>query len=213
MKIQKYSSVYWYFEYSAFVDRVLSVIGLIVLLPVFLIIMVVFKIENPTWPLLFKQQRVGRFGKLFWMYKFTTLPSGFPAMPTKQMLLQNPKVGPVVRFLRSSRLNELPQLWNVVKGEMKFVGPRPAITQDVAILDFRKNTFLQDLYPGLTFIDRAYGDESLSTEERKVCELSYGKSWCVKGFFVKDICVLSRSFLVVIYSLFKFIPYEYKKVS
>lgn len=202
-----------YFECSALIDRVLALIGIIVLLPALGVVAVLFKTENPTWPLFFKQQRVGRYGKLFWVYKLTTLPPEFPQMPTKQMELCKPPIGFVAHFLRQSRLNELPQLWNIVKGEMKFVGPRPVIVEDVGVLQFRKNTFLQDLYPGFTFVDRVFGDEDLSLFQREEYEKQYGFVWNVFFIFWWDCVILFRSFVLMCVLFTKYVRmYEKAKL-
>jgi lipopolysaccharide/colanic/teichoic acid biosynthesis glycosyltransferase len=113
-------------------DIVLSIVTLILFSPLMLICYLAIKIDDGG-PAIFAQERVGRFGRTFNIYKFRTMYTSAPKnLPTH--LLQNAGsfITPVGRFLRTSSLDELPQLWNILKGDMSIVGPRPPLPREVA---------------------------------------------------------------------------------
>lgn len=106
-------------------DAVLSLLGLIVFSPVFLLVYVLIKREDGG-PVIFRQERVGYKGKLFVLYKFRSMKVEAEADGTPRLCKEDDKrLTKVGRFLREHHLDELPQLWNVLKGDMSFVGPRP----------------------------------------------------------------------------------------
>ena len=106
-------------------DAVLSLLGLIVFSPVFLIVYILIKREDGG-PAIFHQERVGYKGKIFVLYKFRSMKVEAEANGTPQLCKQDDdRLTKVGRFLREHHLDELPQLWNVLKGDMSFVGPRP----------------------------------------------------------------------------------------
>lgn len=103
--------------------------GLILLSPLFLAVSLLLKIKEPKSPLFFRQKRIGQFGKPFYILKFTTM-RGDEAndLPQNNITVANDeRFTPTGRLLNKYKLNELPQLWNVLKGEMSFVGPRPDV--------------------------------------------------------------------------------------
>ena len=130
------------------IDLVLACIGLLLVLPFFPLIGLLIKLDS--WgPVLYRCDRIGKDGKLFKMYKFrtmfeTTLPVGASVCPE-----DDPRVTPFGRILRRTKINELPQLLNVLKGEMTFVGPRPE-APDLAALypDIRQGHFYRDTWTG-----------------------------------------------------------------
>ena len=105
-------------------SRSCALVGLLLLLPLFLTIAVAIKIES-RGPVLFHQKRFGKDKRVFTMHKFRSMHSGTCRRNLKQAKKNDPRVTRVGRFLRKTSLDELPQLWNVVKGDMRLVGPRP----------------------------------------------------------------------------------------
>ena len=127
-------------------DIVVSLAGLIVLLPVLLVIVVLIKIRMPG-PVFFCQQRVGRHGKLFSLVKFRTMLGGLPG--GNITVKGDNRITPTGAFLRRYKLDELPELWNVLKGDMSFVGPRPDVPGYADRLTGRERRIL-DIRPGIT---------------------------------------------------------------
>lgn len=132
------------------IDFALSLIAMIMLWPVFLIIAILIKLDSKG-PILFKQKRVGKGKKNFYILKFRTMRAETPKdMPTH--LLNNPEVyiTRVGKFLRKTSLDELPQIINILKGEMSIIGPRPALWNQHDLIEYRDKYGSNDIYPGLT---------------------------------------------------------------
>lgn len=116
-----------YLKFKRLIDIILSLLGLIVLSPVFLILIVAIKLDSKG-PVLFKQKRVGIHKTHFNIFKFRTMRIDTPK-DTPTHLLENPEqwITKVGKFLRKTSLDELPQIINILKGEMSIIGPRPAL--------------------------------------------------------------------------------------
>ena len=163
-------------------DVFFTVLGLLLILPVFGVIALCIRLDSPG-PVLFKQKRVGRDGEEFWFYKFRSMVSDAEA---KRHLLEmhNERSGPVFkmrndpritrvgRVLRKFSLDELPQLLNVLKGEMSLVGPRPALPKETAAYTSRQRQRLISL-PGVTGLWQVSGRASLSFERSIELDLYY----------------------------------------
>lgn len=140
-------------------DLVFTIPGLILLLPLFLIIAVWIKLDSEG-PVFFLQERVGYQGKTFRIYKFRTMIRDAAKLGPSITIGQDPRITGSGRFLRRTKLDELPQLINVIKGEMSLVGPRPEVTCYVNLYSDEQRSVLE-LMPGIT--DPAslkYRDES-----------------------------------------------------
>lgn len=132
------------------IDFILSLLGLIVLSPVFLVLIIAIKVDSPG-PVLFRQKRVGIHKTHFSILKFRTMRIDTPKdMPTH--LLQNPEqyITGVGRFLRKTSLDELPQIVNILRGDMAVVGPRPALWNQYDLIEERDKYGANDIRPGLT---------------------------------------------------------------
>ncbi len=128
-------------------DRSVSFIGLVVLLPVFLIVAVLIRLKMPDGPVFFKQKRVGRNGQLFTMIKFRSMSSNHSGGPIS--IAGESRITPLGAKLRRFKLDELPELWNVLIGDMSFVGPRPDVPGYADTLEGDDREFLL-LRPGIT---------------------------------------------------------------
>jgi len=156
--------LYLYFKRA--MDIVLSLIALIILSPVLLIVAAVIKATSPG-PVFFKQKRVGLKKTHFMIYKFRTMRTDAPKdAPTH--LLQNAQsfITPVGKFLRASSLDELPQLINILKGEMSIVGPRPALWNQFDLIAERDKYRANDVLPGLTGLAQINGRDELPIDEK-----------------------------------------------
>ncbi|QXE01068.1 sugar transferase [Terribacillus sp. DMT04] len=164
-------------------DIVLSISGIILLLPVFVICALIIKVEDSKGTIFFKQERVGKNGQVFFMYKFRSMVSNAEDLLEK-LLEQNEASGPMFKmkddprvtiigkFLRRTSVDELPQLFNVLKGEMSLVGPRPALPREVEeYTSYEKQRLL--VRPGLTCFWQVSGRSSLGFEEQIKLDLEY----------------------------------------
>lgn len=125
-------------------------------------------------PVIFRQVRVGRNGKHFVCYKFRTmLPSAPSDRPTASFVDAERFITPVGRFLRRSSLDELPQLWNVLRGDMSLVGPRPLIPNEKEIHELRKRCGVYRLRPGLTGLAQISGRDDLNDREKARLDSRY----------------------------------------
>ena len=132
------------------IDLILSVIIFLILLPVFVIIIFAIKIDSKG-PVFFKQKRVGKGKSYFEILKFRTMYIDTPKdMPTH--LLENPEafITKVGKFLRKTSLDEFPQLINIIKGDMSFIGPRPALWNQYDLIEERDKYHANDIRPGMS---------------------------------------------------------------
>ncbi|WP_240033952.1 sugar transferase [Planococcus salinus] len=165
------------------IDILGSLVGLLVLVPFYLIVGLLIKLEDPKGPVLFKQQRVGKDGKLFNMYKFRSMVSN--AEELKETLRKqnevsgpvfkikyDPRVTKVGRFIRKTSIDELPQLFNVLKGDMSLVGPRPPLPDEVEQYTSYERQRIS-VTPGLTCYWQVYGRSNVEFEEWVELDLQY----------------------------------------
>lgn len=128
-------------------DRLVSFIGLVILLPVLIVIVILVKVRMPGGPVFFVQRRVGKNGRLFRMYKFRTM--NVDAGDSSVTVAGESRITPLGAKLRKYKLDELPELWNVLKGDMSFVGPRPDVPGYADVLQGEDREVLK-LRPGIT---------------------------------------------------------------
>ena len=148
-------------------DVILSLIALIVLSPLFLLIALAIRLDSPGG-VIFSQKRVGMHKKLFSIYKFRTMRSDTPHdVPTNDLAGSTSYITPVGRFLRMTSLDELPQLWNILKGEMSLIGPRPALWNQYDLIALRDQYGANDVRPGLSGWAQVNGRDYLSRDLEK----------------------------------------------
>ena len=128
-------------------DRLMSLIGLLVLWPLLLVVAILIKIKMPGGPVIFKQKRVGRHGKLFTMHKFRTMTVSHSGSSVS--VAGETRITPLGAVLRKYKLDELPELWDVFVGNMSFVGPRPDVPGYADQLQGEDRKILE-LRPGIT---------------------------------------------------------------
>ena len=145
-------------------DFMLSLVGLILLLPVLLIIALIIKLTSPG-PVFFKQKRVGKNKTYFNILKFRTMRTDTPK-DTPTHLLANPDqyITPIGKVLRKTSLDELPQIINILKGDMSIIGPRPALWNQYDLIEERDRYGANDILPGLTGWAQINGRDELEID-------------------------------------------------
>lgn len=175
-------------------DFIVALIGMLLLWPFFLIIALVIK-STSKGPILFRQKRLGRNKKEFYILKFRTMRTDTPSdMPTH--LLQDPDffITKVGKFLRKTSLDELPQIINILQGEMSIVGPRPALWNQYDLINERDKYGANGIKPGLTGWAQVNGRDELIIEEKAKLDGEYSKQI---SFFFDSKVVLITIFIVL----------------
>jgi O-antigen biosynthesis protein WbqP len=154
-------------------DLFLSIVLLLICSPLFFIISLMIKITSPG-DVLFKQLRVGKGKKNFEIYKFRTMHSKTPRDVPTHLLCQPEKfITPVGKFLRKTSLDELPQLFNILKGEMSFIGPRPALYNQEDLIQERDRYGVHSILPGITGWAQVNGRDELSIRDKAIFDRFY----------------------------------------
>ena len=153
-------------------DLLMSVFALVVLLiPAILVALIV--LLTSKGPIIYWSDRVGQYNKIFKMPKFRTMLVDTPAVATHLMINVEQHLTPVGSFLRKSSLDELPQLWSIMKGDMGFVGPRPALFNQDDLIALRTNQGVHKLVPGITGWAQIQGRDELLIPEKVAMDVYY----------------------------------------
>ena len=174
-------------------DFTVSLLLIIFLSPVFLLIGIVIAIDAGN-PVIYKQYRVGRDNKLFYIYKFRTMRRGVRNVATAELKDSEKYITKSGKFLRKTSLDELPQLVNVLLGDMSFVGPRPLIPEEKEIRALRKKYNVYSVQPGITGWAQINGRDNLSDEEKAL----FDKEYIDKQSVWFDIKILFKTVFVVL---------------
>lgn len=174
-------------------DFTVSLILIIILSPLFLLLSLIVLIDAGS-PVIFRQYRVGKDNKLFYIYKFRTMRRGVRNVATAELTDSEKYITKSGRVLRKTSLDELPQLVNVLRGDMSFVGPRPLIPEEKEIRALRKEYNVYSVRPGITGWAQINGRDSLSIEEKAL----FDKEYIDKQSVLFDIKILFRTVLVVL---------------
>ena len=177
------------------INRIVALILFLIFLPIFSFISIMILIED-GYPFLFIQKRVGINYTFFNIYKFRSMKNNTPNVATH--LLTNPdqyllKIG---KFIRKTSLDELPNLINILKGEMVFVGPRPALYNQNDLMDFRVATGVSKLKPGITGWAQINGRDEISIADKVRLEQEY----MYKKSFLFDLEIVIKTFTNVLFS-------------
>jgi exopolysaccharide biosynthesis polyprenyl glycosylphosphotransferase len=184
-------------------DIAIASIALLFLSPIFLFIAIVIKLDSPG-PVIFKQVRIGKWGKPFSCYKFRSMYVDAEARKAELMeeneadevvfkMKNDPRVTRIGRFIRKASIDELPQLFNVLKGEMSLVGPRPPVPVEVVQYEF-ETMFRLDAVPGITGLQQVSGRSDLSFKRWVELDLQY----IAEQNLLKDIEILLKTIPAVI---------------
>ena len=183
-------------------DVILSFIGLVVLSPILLLVAIFIKIDSKG-PVFFKQKRVGINGSQFEMYKFRSMVVNAEELKAQLAeknemsgpmfkIAHDPRITKVGRFIRKTSIDELPQLWNVIKGDMSLVGPRPSLPKEVAQFEpWMKKRF--EVKPGLTCFWQVQGRNNIDFEDWMKLDIKYVK----ERSLLLDVKLIFKTFFVL----------------
>lgn len=183
-----------YVKIKRILDILLSLSALLLLWPIFLGIAIAIKATSPG-PVLFRQKRVGKGKRLFEIYKFRTMRIDTPKdIPTH--LLSNPEtfITPIGKLLRKTSLDELPQIFNIIKGEMSIIGPRPALWNQDDLIAERDKYGANDVTPGLTGWAQINGRDELPIPVKAKLDGEYVRQF---GFMMDLRCFLGTIISVI----------------
>lgn len=174
-------------------DIVASIIAIVLLSPLFLVICCV-NLFTPDTSVFFSHERRGLNGEPFRIYKFQTMRYNTPNCATNQLENPDQYITRFGRILRKTSLDELPQLWNILKGDMSFVGPRPLISSEIRAHRLRMEYGVYRFRPGLTGWAQVNGRDSISLMKKMKLDKDYCDNWSFK----LDLQILLRSVSVCI---------------
>jgi O-antigen biosynthesis protein WbqP len=173
-------------------DLALGLFASIVLLVPIAVVAVLVRLTSPG-PALYWSDRVGRYNKIFKMPKFRSMRVGTPALATHLLADPQSVLTPIGSFIRKSSLDELPQLWSILVGDMSFVGPRPALFNQHDLIELRTQKDVYTLVPGLTGWAQVNGRDELPISQKVALDAEYLQR---QGFWF-DIKILWLTFLKV----------------
>jgi O-antigen biosynthesis protein WbqP len=175
------------------ISRIIAIVMLVFLSPFFFLIFLWIWVEDGR-PAFFKQKRFGANNILFWIYKFRSMKKNTPNVATH--LLQDPDSYLLVsgKLLRKLSLDELPNLINIAKGEMVFVGPRPALYNQMELMELRRKNGIDNLKPGITGWAQVNGRDELTDVEK----VKYEAEYLASKSFVMDSKIIFLTFFNVI---------------
>jgi O-antigen biosynthesis protein WbqP len=174
-------------------DLTLCLIASAILIIPIIIVAILVRFTSPG-PVLYWSDRVGRHNKIFRMPKFRSMRMGTPALATHLLTNAKSHLTPFGGFLRKSSLDELPQLWSILIGDMSFVGPRPALYNQNDLISLRNEAGVQALTPGLTGWAQVNGRDELPILQKVALDVEYLN----KRSFWLDIKILWMTFLKVL---------------
>lgn len=190
-------------------DLFFTIPGIIILMPVFLCISLLIKIDSPG-TVFFRQERVGRFGKIFRIYKFRTMVVDAEKIGRQITVGKDSRVTRSGQFLRKYKLDELPQLINVLIGDMSLVGPRPEVPRYVAMYPQEVRDIVLSVKPGITdFASIEYKDENTILgkaedpdkayiEEVMPIKLKYYEKYVRERSLWLDFCLIIRTIVAIV---------------
>ncbi len=175
------------------IDLTSSLVLLVILSPIMILVAISIRATSEG-PIVYWSQRVGKNNNLFWMPKFRTMLVSTPQVATHLLKNSGSYLTPIGSFLRKSSLDELPQLWSILRGDMSLVGPRPALFNQNDLIELRTNKKIHMLKPGVTGWAQINGRDELSIEDKVQYDLEYLNKKSIKLDFV----ILLKTFIKVI---------------
>lgn len=156
-------------------DIIFAILGILIGLVPMVIVAILIKLES-SGPVLFKQERYGQNSKKFLMYKFRTMRTDAPILANQNFKDMKKYISPLGAFLRKTSLDELPQLFNVLRGEMSFIGPRPLAQTDMNVIKMRQVNGGDLVRPGITGLAQVNGRNKISDNEKAAFDAEYAEN-------------------------------------
>jgi len=175
-------------------DIFLASFLMIVTAPLTLLICIGIKLTSPG-PIIYCSKRVGKHNVIFQMPKFRTMTPDAPALASRHFKEPENYLTPLGPFLRKTSLDEIPQLWSILKGDMSFVGPRPVLPEETDLLSLRTKEGVHRLSPGLTGWAQINGRDFVSVD-RKV---TFDKEYLVRQSFFFDLMIILKTIPKVLF--------------
>ena len=176
-------------------NRLFALFLLVILSPLFLIVALVILMED-GFPVFFIQRRIGNNYTFFYIYKFRSMKKNTPNVATHLLINPDQYLLKIGKFIRKKSLDELPNLINIIKGEMVFVGPRPALFNQDDLMEFRVATGVSKLKPGITGWAQINGRDDISIEKKVQLEQEYLQTRST----LLDIEIIIKTFTNVLFS-------------
>jgi len=176
------------------IDSLLAMVAFGIFSPMIVLIAIMVLLTSPG-PAIYWSNRVGQRNRIFKMPKFRTMRVDTPAVATHLLADPDKVLTPIGSFLRRSSLDELPQLWSILRGDMSFVGPRPALFNQYDLIELRTACGVDALIPGLTGWAQVNGRDALSIPDKVQFDLQYLQ----RRSFTMDIKILYMTFIKVIH--------------
>lgn len=178
-------------------DFLMASIGLVILSPLFLIVGIAIKLDSKG-PVFFRQERAITSDKPFMIYKFRTMSTEAPSrMATRELQNAESYITTVGSFLRKTSVDELPQLINVLKGQMSLIGPRPLVMTEINLLDQRKRMEIGMIRPGITGLAQVKGRDLVTDLEKVRLDYEYYRNCSI----VEDLKVTLQTLIVVAFHI------------
>lgn len=185
-----------YSSFKRFLDLIVAFFVLLVLSPVMALVAIVVAIDTKGSPI-FVQERMGRYSVPFRIYKFRSMSVHAPAnVATHKLENADQYISRVGHFIRKTSLDELPQLINVLKGDMSFVGPRPVVLTERDLIRLRRRNGADRVRPGITGLAQVSGRDTVTIREKARYDAQYAKSYSLKA----DLSILFKTAKQVVVS-------------
>ena len=173
-------------------DFLFSIILIIILFPLMIIISLLVKIDSKG-PIIFRQKRIGLNSHEFMIYKFRTMKTGTPDVAKSILGKNNNMVTKFGKFLRRTSIDEIPQLFNIFKGDMSFIGPRPALYNQYDLIEMRKKVGVDKIRPGISGVAQINGREDMLLEKK----VSFDEFYLKNMSLFMDIKIIIKTLFVL----------------
>lgn len=191
--VESYNKKSGYSMTKRLIDILMSLLGIIILSPIFLIISILIKLESKG-PIIFKQARAGKDSEPFYIYKFRSMRIDAPNKSTNDFIDADIFITKVGKLIRKTSIDELPQLFNILKGDMSIVGPRPVILKESNLIELRKEYHVDSLLPGITGWAQINGRDKIGDQEK----VKYDYEYLTRISLRLDIYIVLMTFFKVI---------------